>query len=217
MFCIHPFLFYYSSYISSQSSQNVKRQLLPAHRLKNNPFQVPNATVKAAECFSNLPHKAFNCGLTWSNCYSAKTSSSSLKTTCNWHPYAKVMDFLAVQSAVSGTWKTWDLLIWASAFDFSPCWVQGKGGRKSPLSFNDQMRAIRAIALMLIWNSLAGHLPEGNQSPTTSGSTNYNTREVIRVALHTDWQINARLGLWEGNSTWLTACRWTSIADESWT
>lgn len=103
------------------------------------------------------------------------------------------------------------------SFWFQSMLGSGQEGEKSPLSFNDQMRAIRAIALMLIWNSLAGHLPEGNQSPTTSGSTNYNTGEVIRVALHTDWQINARLGLREGNSMWLTARHQTSISDESWT
>lgn len=136
VFCLHPLLFCYSSNIFSQSSRKCQKTTPPCSGLKNNSFQEPNATVKAAECFSNLSHKAFNCGfayiLTWSNSYSAKKQTSSQKNTCNWHPYAKVIDFLAVQSALSGTWKTRDLLIRAPAFDFSPCWVQGKEGRKIP-------------------------------------------------------------------------------------
>ncbi len=76
VFCLHPLLFCYSSNIFSQSSRKCQKTTPPCSGLKNNQFQEPNATVKAAECFSNLPHEAFNCGfayiLTWSNSYSAK-------------------------------------------------------------------------------------------------------------------------------------------------
>lgn len=89
-------------------------------------------------------------------------------------------------------WELLLLLFWSyKQSAVSDCRRCGKG--KKIRWSNDQMQAIRPIALALIWISLSGHLLVGNHCPSALGSANYKPRQVMKLVLHTDWSINTPL------------------------
>lgn len=79
-----------------------------------------------------------------------------------------------------------ELLIWLCKIDHPVVcdWLRIDEEKASNVYFNSQMKTIRAIALLLIWNSLPGHLPEA--IPHTQPQVGLITgMEITRALLYT--------------------------------
>lgn len=92
------------------------------------------------------------------------THANTIQPGSNRHDALSVA-LLACKRAKQVTRFSWTaILILHNSFIHSlwlyQCWWWREKKKNSNVCFNGQMETIRAIALLLIWNSLPGHLPE---------------------------------------------------------